>query len=78
MRQTPRQRRTSAVAGIIAGVAIAFLGIALATSDIALGPIDIGRSVVFGVAVILAGALYALAQVAALLRLRRRGVSAPS
>jgi hypothetical protein len=66
------------VAGIIVGVAIAFLGIALATSGIALGSIDVGRSVVFGVAVILAGALYALAHVVALLRLRGRGASPSS
>lgn len=77
MRQTARQQRGQAVAGMIAGAAVVFMGVALATSDIVLGPISIGQSVMFGIIVIVAGSLYAIAQVIAITRLRHRGAAPP-
>ncbi len=66
-----RQRQLQALAGVAAGIAVAFLGIALAITRIDIGVVVLGQSALFGAVFILAGLLLVIGNAWAAFRLRR-------
>ncbi|KAA9084144.1 hypothetical protein [Microbacterium radiodurans] len=66
-----RQRQLQALAGVAAGIAVAFLGVALAITRIDIGVVVLGQSALFGAVFIIAGLLLVIGNAWAAFRLRR-------
>lgn len=67
-RQTRTRQDWSVAQGALSGIAFVLLGVAIASGELHLGPLVIPSSLPFGLAILLAGAAYA---VASLLTLHR-------